>query len=64
MDLPGPRMLDELPTNKTGVHRYLLRLQGITENDLGEHACSVTNKFGTAKASIVLTRESFFDFLL
>ncbi|KAL5105976.1 hypothetical protein TcWFU_010147 [Taenia crassiceps] len=55
MDLSGPRELEALPEEKPGVNRYLLRLQGVTEEDLGEHFCSATNKFGTAKESFSLT---------
>nr|CDS24336.1 vesicular amine transporter [Echinococcus granulosus] len=55
MDLSGARELEALPDEKPGVNRYLLRLQGVTEEDLGEHFCSATNKFGTAKESFFLT---------
>eukprot|EP00108_Taenia_solium_P005473 TsM_001139000 transcript=TsM_001139000 gene=TsM_001139000 len=55
MDLSGPREMEALPEEKSGVNRYLLRLQGVTEEDLGEHFCSATNKFGTAKESFTLT---------
>lgn len=57
MDLSGPRELEALPDEKPGVNRYLLRLQGVTAEDVGEHFCSATNKFGTAKESFSLTRE-------
>ncbi|VDL41180.1 unnamed protein product [Hymenolepis diminuta] len=47
MDLSGPREMIELPDNKPGVSRYILRINGVTSNDLGEHTCSATNKFGS-----------------
>ncbi|VDM35767.1 unnamed protein product [Hydatigera taeniaeformis] len=55
MDLPGPREVEILPDEKRGVNRYLLHIQGVTKEDLGEHFCSATNKFGTAKKSFSLT---------
>nr|CDS30788.1 gag pol polyprotein [Hymenolepis microstoma] len=47
IDLTEPREMIELPDNKPGLSRYVIRINSVTEDDLGNHMCSATNKFGT-----------------
>ncbi|VDO14888.1 unnamed protein product [Rodentolepis nana] len=47
IDITEPREIVELPDDKPGLSRYVMRINSVTANDLGNHMCSATNKFGT-----------------